>query len=310
MNTSSKTILELCESWCMSVQLPDGGIGIGGQSEQYRLLRNGIQFHELEYQSLKVATIGLSRVLLLRGLNTVIDQDHFALWSWCAELILNHDSNIFEHDEHELRKLFETCIRASLANCTKPTSSREEWEQQANRTQLIPHNAKYFVQEASLALAYLAFPLLEGICKKLCSAYIGMDGKVSQVFKVPSRNKGFKIYDPDGKWNQKQCSSLRDLLHLTSQLYPSSELEILKAHIQTLGDGSDAFDVIYRWRNESLHGTTSFQTIGGTLLSFAIFLLLNKLEQNFEQIRVKTLEHCRWNAQHENRSPWSYYPPY
>lgn len=310
MSTSAERILELCDSWCSAVQLPEGGIGIGGQSEQYRLLRNGIQFHELDFTSLKAAIIGLSRALLLPGLNTIIDQDHFGLWSWCAELILSQDAGVFDNEEYELRKLFETCVRASLASCVKPAASQEEWQQQVNRNELIPHNAKYFVQESNLALAYLAFPLLEGTCKKLCSDYISMDGNVLQPFEVPNRNEGVKQYDPNGRWNQKQCSSLRDLLFLTSSLYEASEIEQLKGHIKQLGDGSDAFDVIYKWRNQSLHGTTSFQTIGGTLLSLVIFLLLIKVEQNFEQVRQTALNGCRRNSQSQNRTPWSYYPPY
>lgn len=306
---SEERILDLCDSWCSAAQTPEGGISIGHQSEQYRLLNNGIHFHELEFKSLKAALLGLSKVLLLPGLNTVVDQDHFSLWSWCAELILHRDSNIFDDDEFELRKLFETCVRASLANCVKPVTSREEWQQQVDRDKLLPHNAKYFVQESSLTLAYLAFPLLEGACKKLCSDYISMDGNVLQSFEVPNRKDGVKKYDPN-VWNRKQCSSLRDLLFLTSRLYSTIELENVKQHIKELEGGSDAFDTIYKWRNQSLHGTTSFQTIGGTLLNLVLLLLINKLEHNFEQVRKETVTQCRWNLQHENRVPWSYYPPY
>ncbi|MCE2597406.1 hypothetical protein K6Y31_21795 [Motilimonas cestriensis] len=205
MTIPAEKILELCDSWCEAVQLPEGGIGIGGESEQYRLLRNGVQFHELDYDGLKATITGLSKVLLLPGLNTVVDQDHFGLWSWCAEIILSRESGAFEDNEYELRKLFETCVRASLAHCKKPAPSREEWDQQVQRDQLIPHNAKFFIQESGLALAYLVFPLLEGICKKLCFEFISMDGRVVRCFSVPTRNGGTKDYDPNGRWNQKQC---------------------------------------------------------------------------------------------------------
>ncbi|NOX75476.1 MAG: hypothetical protein GXP17_02435, partial [Gammaproteobacteria bacterium] len=81
MTISAGGIKELCNNWCQAVQQPEGGFAIGGQSEQYRLLRNGIQFHDLDFEQLVAAIDGLTKVLLLPGLNTVVDQDHFGLWS-------------------------------------------------------------------------------------------------------------------------------------------------------------------------------------------------------------------------------------
>jgi len=307
---SAERILELCDSWCSIVKMAENSLGICGESEKYRLLINGIQFHDLDSISLKAAVVGLSKVMLLPGLNSVVVQDHYFLWSWCAELILNRDANVFDVNEYELRTLFGTCVRASLAGCVKPAKSFEEAQQIFNRNETMSHNEKYFVQESSLVLAYLVFPLLEGTCKKLCSSYITMGGDVLQPFVVPYPKGGDKKYNPNGKIGKDRCSSLRDLLYLTSSLYKSSELELLKDHIKQFGDGNDAFDVIYNWRNQSLHGTTSFQTIGGTLLNLVIFLLLSQLGGGFEKVRSETLEQCCRNYQSENRSSRSYYPPY
>lgn len=307
-------IRELCDSWYHSVRQPCGGIAIGSESEQYRLLRNGVQFHELGFDQLVAAIDGLTKVLLLPGLNTIIDQDHFGLWSWCAEVILNREIDFFSNDEQELKKLFETCIRSSLVHCKKPAANHDEWQQQMEVDQQIPRNAKYFLQESSLTLAYLAFPLLEAVAKKVCNSYLGMDGLVKAKFHVPNKNGGRREYDPNGKWNQKQCSSLKDLLFLiylnVANKKLKNALEEFRNHIEDLDNSDDPFDVIYKWRNQSLHGSTSFQAIGGTLLNLVILIIIHQLSDQYDALKSKILAHCRWEIQSEQRSPWSFYPPY
>ncbi len=311
---SPQKIRELCDSWCNSVQQPGGGIAIGGQSEQYRLLRNGLQFHELGFDQLVATIDGLTKVLLLPGLNTIVDQDHFGLWSWCSEVILYRETGFFANEEHELIKLFETCIRSSLVHCRKPAATKEEWQQQVETDQQLSHNSRYFLQELSLTLAYLAFPLLEAVSKKVCSSYVAMDGVVTAKFDVPNKAGGVREYDPNGRWNQKQCSSLRDLLFLIHLNVANDELknalDEFRNHIATLDNSEDPFDVVYKWRNQSLHGSTSFQTIGGTLLNLVLLIVIHQLSDRYDSLKDKTLEHCRWEMQSGHRSPWSFYPPY
>lgn len=307
-------IKELCDSWCNSIRQPDGGIAIGEQSEQYRLLRNGVQFHELGFAQLVAAIDGLTKVLLLPGLNTIVDQDHFGLWSWCSEVILSREAGFFSNEERELKKLFETCIRCSLVHCKKPAANKEEWRQQMQVEQQIPQNAKYFLQESSLTLAYLAFPLLEAVSKKVCNAYVAMDGMVTAKFNVPNKAGGIREYDPSGRWSQKQCSSLRDLLFLIRLNVANNELksalDSFKNHIVTLDSSEDPFDVVYKWRNQSLHGSTNFQTIGGTLLNLVLLIVIHQLSDRYDSLRDKTLESCRMEIASGHRSFASFYPPY
>lgn len=311
---SPEKIRELCDSWCNSVQQPGGRIVIGGQSEQYRLLRNGLQFHELGFDQLVASISGLTKVLLLPGLNVIVDQDHFGLWSWCSEVILYRETHFFSDQEYELRKLFELCIRSSLVHCRKPPVNKEEWQQQVQIDQQLPHNSRYFLQESSLTLAYLVFPLLEAISKKVCSSYVAMDGIVTAKFNIPNRAGGIKEYDPNGRWNQKQCSSIRDLLFLIylsiSNYKLRKSLDEFRNHIATLDNSEDPFDVVYKWRNQSLHGSTSFQTIGGTLLNLVLLIVIHEISDKYDFIKNKTIEYCRWEVESENRSPWSFYPPY
>ena len=116
MSLSADDITRLCNEWCAARQTLEGGMVIGHQTERYRLLANGIVFHELGYEALCSALIGTSKVLLRRGLNTVIDYDHFGLWSWCCELALSPRAEFFPHEQQEIKNLAEAAVRASLAN--------------------------------------------------------------------------------------------------------------------------------------------------------------------------------------------------
>ena len=311
---SPDEIERLCDAWCVASATPEGGLAIGGASEQHRLLANNIVFHELDYDGLCAAILGTAKVLLRPGLNTIIDQDHIGLWAWCGELLLSPRAELFSHEEHEIKTLFETSIRSSLANCRKPPANKEEWEAQNKIADLQSHQSKEFLSKSSVVLAYLGFPLLEAITKRACSSYVGFDGNVISQFQVLKRNGDQRTYDPNGSYFQQQCSSLRDLLFLLFNEVSNQKLENslakFREHISDLDGSVDPFDLIYSWRNQSLHGSTNFQTIGGTLLSLSLLVAISEIEDDFEQHRNTIMQHCRWEAQIGHRSPWSYYPPY
>jgi hypothetical protein len=307
-------ILKLCDDWCAAATQPGGGIAIGGKTEKFRLLANGIVFHELDHECLCAALIGLSKVLLRPRLNTIVDSDHFAIWSWCGELLLSPRASVFPINQREIKQLFETTLHASLANCRKPVSSKEEWQTQNRIGDLQPHHAKYLVLNASLTLVYMAFPLLEALLKRACSHYVAFDGQVRVAFQVQSRQGGYRQYDPQGSYRERQCSSLRDILvlHYTQVAVPRLKilLDSFADHIRSLDQTEDHFAVLYRWRNQSLHGTATIQTIGGTVLNLALLVSLFEIEQDFDQHRAKVLEYCRWESCSQHKSPWSFYPPY
>ncbi|MFZ5770943.1 MAG: hypothetical protein ACOY4W_05900 [Thermodesulfobacteriota bacterium] len=309
MATSAAQIEALCDAWCAASKTPEGGMAIGGATERHRLLANGVVFYELDFDGLCAAITGTSRVLLRPGLNTVVSQDHFALWSWCAELLLSPRAGFFSRDQFEITALFETTVHAALASCRRPTQSREEWEAENKRFELLPHHAKYFVEKSHLSLAYLGFPLLEAMTKRACSAYLDLSGNVVSKFSIPRKKGGTRSYNIGD-----QVSSLRDLLHLHYSLVAKPELSNriskLRSHVSELDSSQDPFDIVYAWRNESLHGSANFQTIGGTLLNWSLLISLSELEASFEKHREVVLKHCQWELQSSFRSSWSFYPPY
>ncbi len=309
MAVSAAQIEKLCDDWCAATTTPGGGTAIGRDTEKHRLLANGVIFHELNFECLCAAITGTSKVLLRPGLNAFVSHDHFALWAWSAELVLCPCAQLFSRDQLELRGLVGTSCHAALVNCSRQTASPEEWEAQTQLFNLQPHHARYFVQNAHIALAYLGFPLLEMMTKRACSAFVDLAGNVISDFSVPRRTGGMKDYKVG-----KKVSSLRDLLHLQYSVVATPNLRSLisklRVHLSELDGSQDPFDLVYAWRNDSLHGSASLQTIGGTLLNWSLLTVLAELEPAFEKHREIVLEHCRREAQSSHRSPWSFYRPY
>jgi hypothetical protein len=317
-------IAQLCDAWLAAVYQPDGRMLIGA-SENFRLHQNGIQFHELSYAEMQASCVGLTRVLLLKNLNSVLDLDHQLFWAWSAELIVSVRSGFFTPQEMSISQLFDACIRASLAGIRPPLSSSspsslssklEEWRQERWLAQLVEFNTRQLVTHNALILAYLSFPLLEAMVKKVCSAYVDYSGTVLSQFTVPTRGGG-RTYRPDHP-REGTCSSLRDLLHLLYSTVADADLHVqlekFRQHIQTLDTTIDPFDLIYAWRNQSLHGQSSFPTIGGTVLNLTFLIALNQIQPTYEERRDRA-----WQRIQHNRSitrstgvedPSRYYPPW
>lgn len=308
-------ILNLCESWKNAAYQDDGGLGIGEATEKYRLLSNDIKFHELNYKEMQAACIGLTRVLLHKGLNAIVDFDHLFFWSWSAEVLLHSDLKYFSEDEREIRELFKTTIRSTLAGVNPPVSNKEEWEKQRKKDEFVEFNTEQLIMKKSLITAYLVFPLLEAVLKKTCKKYVDYSGKARTDFSVPNGYGGSRTYGTSGRT---YCSSLRDLLFLLYNNVANDNLKekltFIREHISELSGEKDPFSLIYDWRNSSLHGETNFPTIGGTLLNLVILIALNEIKDIYNQFREKVLEKVQWEMQSYklagHRPHWSFYPPF
>jgi len=215
--------------------------------------------------------------------------------------------------DRELRATVGLCCRAALAGVYR--NDRDGWERQRDQSKNMEHNARAWVQGAHTALAYLAFPLLEGIVKKHCARYVGMDGRVVEAFEVARIDgtaRPYRVGQP--------CSSLRDMLWLLYDRVASEELrhdlDEQRIHLGAFASESeDGFEVLYRWRNSSLHGEASLSTIGGTVLSTALLISISALQAEYESVRASAVDGVRREAMSaasgiDYRSPWSYYPPY
>jgi hypothetical protein len=298
-----ETIKSLCDSWIGALTHPDGSHRIGGTTEQFRLLANGIVFHDLDHDELRAACLGLSTVLLVPGrMSTYIDSDHVCFWAWCGEILCILPSPCFSEDERDLQDLLALCIRAALA-------SLGLMDRRAGNPPALVVNAEEWVIGAHRALAYLAFPLLEGVVKKHTSRFVDMRGWVVEDFVVPRVNGGMREYRAR---RRDRCSSLRDLLYLLYELTSEDlkhDLDEQRSHLALFAEDAtmDGFDVIFDWRNSSLHGGANLTTVGGTVLNTALLVAISDLKHTYDAERTETLRRVRFELENEISFAGSFY---
>jgi hypothetical protein len=235
------------------------------------LLINGIKFHELNFEELCAAIVGLSRIALRPSVSCVTE-DHISLWKWCRELLLNHKSNYFSQNQSEIRELTEAIFAAALAN---ESHVPVEVVGMYNKTYL---NKNHIVQ------SYMSFPFLEGILKKVCKSYVEFDGTIKQPF--PKKNGG--QYHVGRK-----CSSLYDLLVLHYSFIADTDMvtniDMIKANFTEIKPTETLFEVIYQWRNSSLHGADLFYGIGAFVINYAILVSLTDIKSDYNAQRQALL---------------------
>lgn len=298
-------ISDLCDSW-VAAATGAGTIQIGTASEQFRLRSNGLEPHDFTYSEVRAACIGLTRLLLLPGLNTIIDFDHQLLWAWCAEVLVGSHGQFFDANEHDLKSLLGLACRASLAGVQSPDGS--SFQKSRQQYELMEPNARELMTHAHEVLSYLSFPLLEGVLRKVGKSYITYDGVVLVPFQVKNRK-----YEAN-----ERCNNLGDLLRLLEAQIASPDLrqalDDLKKHLQRLDPSKDAFDIVYDWRNSSLHGEARLPTIGGTVLSMTLVIALDQIQSTYNALRTEVTKQIAWELQTASltghRSPWAYYPPW
>jgi len=307
---SADRINELCEKFCLATASGT----YSAESQQHRLLENGIAFHELEYDALMTSIIGLSKVLIRPGLNTVIDFDHYALWGWCGELLLGPMAQIKIHNnqlmQHEINDLYQTCLRSALANCERPSHpevDREVKRQNLIRSAMNPDGGERLKSSSHMILAYLAFPLLEANLKQIASEFVGLDSVVIKDFTRLSKKDNICTQHAGT-----EISSLKILLNLVYDHVATPDLKSLidefRFHLNEVSGKSDAFELIYKWRCESLHGNTNFPTIGGVILNFCLLLSIFKIKDEFASYQTDANMTWRLSLQ-RNMTQDNFYPP-
>lgn len=276
-----------------------GGSRIGEHTECHRLSRNGIFFHQLAYGELMSAIGHVTSTLLLPGLNSVIALDHLHLIAWCQQVILDRNHSSLSPLEHRhYHKMTEICSSLKLIDLhnSGEINRSTEW--------------LTIMGERGMMIACLAFPLLEAGLKICCSDFVDINGDIKQDFEISLINKLNQTYKQKFKVNDKKISSLKVLLQLYHELVaptPAKEaISIIKHSLTRLHPEVDPFQLIYDWRNSTLHGADSFSTISGTILGLAFIVEISKEQDKYEELRKQTIDNCRFKSKYENPM-WYFY---
>lgn len=300
--SKAQEILQLCDAWRGEYVQPDGSGVENASTRALRLVANGIRFHELESDELEAACVGLTETMVPRGLGGYICPDHHQFWGWCAQLLLTAPiRRIVPTNGDLIHQLLETSaclIIGGDSHCLAPLEIKHSKDFDWCLDRLI--KKKLFV------LKFLAYPLLESLLKVHCCSFVRADGTVTTQFSIRLRNGDPRTYKPG-----KRCSSLRDLFVLLAQTaaWPelSRPLQRLEDHFQRLDPTTRFVDLLYKWRNATLHGTDEVTAVSGTVFNLCLLLCLQLIRPDFDTLQQAAIDRVdRWEAGTINISPIYY----
>ncbi|MBW5763599.1 hypothetical protein [Klebsiella pneumoniae] len=282
----------LCDRWSQCILKGTGVAVFNDDTENLRLYRQNIFPHELSYNELIDLIIGLSGVAYFKKNVQGISYDHFFCWAWCADIVTRYGTNFYPIEEIEIENLFKATYHASIANCEVNNGDSDEFQRRGDALRAIGVNKRNYMQTSMLSLCYLVFPLLESTLKKLCSEYVGLDGVLKKNVKYTDANGIVinKVLNANGK--PKIISSLKELIYIYKEVVIDAEgkkniEDILGVIAERHAD--DPCDVIYKWRNSSLHGTENFMQVGGLLLCLTSLLIIYDLKDRYDSLKENVL---------------------
>lgn len=296
MSFTPQQILEICDRWQASVTRPNGALVFTTDTQQHRLLRNGVLYQDLPFDSICTALAATTKTLLLPGQTVNLDSDHLLLWSWCGQVLFNYNEAVFGvPQEMDLRRHFLLTLHAALAHMNALGAGFDGHL----------HHERQVVENTPEILCHLSFPLLEAIAKRACAQFVAADGTVLNAF---DKANG-KSYQPGAV-----CSSLFDLLTLTFERVLTDNVVVgsgnaIKNHVASISGKLNGFRAIQDWRNQSLHGTQTATPIGGTVLNLALLIAFAGIADSYEQRRVSTIRKSEAVAKMGVVHDCTLYPP-
>src|SRR4051812_80264 len=248
---------------------------------------------DLSFDDLCAALITYQQTLFDPAGITVVWGGELWLWSWITELLVappGATQRLVPRDDYDnaVAYLLRLTCRAALADIpTRDISSREEAEVEMERQRLMEWNARQMISERNGILAYLSFPLLEGITKLCCSAWVTLDGVPLQRW-APSGSS--RAYDPSDS-RPRKYSNLRDLLWLLHNEVAGADeragLDAFRAQLQAAAPGTDPYQLIFDWRNGAVHGADLRTRVGPSVYNLALLIGLYAIRDRFDAIRAE-----------------------
>jgi hypothetical protein len=302
--SKAQTILQLCDAWRAAHVRPDGSGVENDSTRQLRLIANGIRFHELDVDELEAACVGLTETMVPRGLGGgFMCPDHQQFWGWCTQLLLTTPmSTIVPNNGTLITQLLESSA------CLIVGGYSHFWaEPKVQLSKGYDWCLHKLIGKKFFILKYLSYPLLESLLKVHCSSFVEDDGTVKMLFSVARPDGSNRTYNPHNR-----CSSLRDLFVLLEQSTASSELsgslQRLKCHFQRLHPTTPFIDLLYRWRNATLHGADQVTAVSGTIFNLCLLLCLDLVRPEYAKWQQAAVQNVlNWKAARDNISPIYYH---
>lgn len=277
-----------------------------GEYEKYRITTN------YKITEFPLAVLQEIPIILTKTLQIQIDpHDHPQFWAWTAEVVHNLEQEIGLF-KCEVAQQFWLLINLNLSGLMRPPMNKDIQFLNMLTQKLVGHHVSEVIMHKHILSANLSFPLLEGIIRRKCSKYVLADGTVIRGFCA-----GGSSYSPSK--GRSRISNLGHELHLLE----NTANQNLKRAMNSFGNevkkfdssnNPDAYEVIYQWRNETLHGQEFWSTKHGVITNLICLILFHEIQDELYSSKLEGIKrHVEWNQSigdyWSTRPPWSFYPP-
>lgn len=196
-------------------------------------------------------------VELIGLLDFPISRDHNSYWEWTyfvSDRLTNSEELMPHEIWSDLSKLF------NLALC--------DWVGS-------PHSHEFKVTTSAHTIAaYLAYPLLEGLTKRLCADDISKDGTVKRDNRVEKFSGEQEFYV-----KSERCYRIHEILwHFEEKVANSvlqAQMRLARTNIRKFGDRPEGqeYGIIFDWRNQLVHGQRAAGVQFGVVLNLICIIL-------------------------------------
>ena len=227
--------------------------------------------------------------ILLRSLKSqTVNYDHKVLWSWLGQLLLNTlmvRKGIDIISDREFIDALILLIRVELASIGQPPSTPEIATLNKLISEVVKWNVQEMVRNNHLIALALSFPILERLLKIKCRKFVELDGKVISEFKIPNGKNG-----KEKTYHQNNIiSNLNHLLLLYEEKIATDavkhEINQFRIQLKNLFPNSDdPLSLIYTWRNNLLHGSSTKPFYHAVILNLLSLITLDSLSPLYDEV--------------------------
>lgn len=256
------------------------------------------QIHTFPYSLVTYLPIILTRSFKAQAINF----DHRVLWSWIAQIFLDpRNQNTVQ--ERELIGAIELLMRLNFAALKQPPLSDEVSKLNRVIDVVVDYHVIEIVSNSLMLATVLSYPVLEGLLKSKCSAYVDMDSNVTSTFTLSFRSNPFQVGE--------KVSSLKTLLTLFEEKVAgattTSLLNRFKSEVERIFNPiTSVYDLIYNWRNNMLHGSNMRQSTFGVVMNLIYLLLLDTAVTTYQALASSFSNRPQMLGYSD---PWRFYPP-
>lgn len=272
--------------------------------EDLQVFRSGYRIEEFSQDELSQLA-----VLLTKSLRGQINADHKLFWAWCSFVAIQFERGVRAFADRDWGEAFRSLIDLALAGRRLGAGPATLDVQRTSLNYVNTHLLQVWMDKWLIA-APLALAVLEGLLRRKNGGYVAKDGTVTKEFQL-----GNRVWRINNRLN-----TLDDSLRLFEQNTvrdrgrPCTSLRSFKTEMLALYPGTDAYDLIYSWRNDLMHGNQYWMDRVPIVLNLISLLVVDEVDPTIYEAKLGDLQrHVQWASQTQAltgfRTPRNIFPP-